>query len=124
MSYLPKGKKNLLFTITKKDFKISYFSGSGPGGQNRNKNQNCVRIYHPESGANAVGQSHKSRQQNLKEALTNLVKHGKFKIWHLRRVQEIITGQTIEDKIKKAMKPENLKVEGRDKNGKWCELND
>jgi len=121
MSHLP---KKLLFTITKKDFKISYFSGSGPGGQNRNKNMCCVRISHPESGASAVGQSHKSKQQNIKEALTNLVKHGKFKIWHLRRVQEVITGQTIEDKVKEAMKPENLKVEGRDKNGKWNELRD
>lgn len=117
-------RKDLLFTITKKDFQITYFSGSGPGGQNRNKNQNCVRIFHPESGARAVGQSHKSRQQNLKEALTSLVKDGKFKIWHLRRVQEVITGRTIEDRVKEAMEPENLKIEGRDKDGKWCELND
>lgn len=122
MSRLPKNKKELLFTITSKDFKISYFSGSGPGGQSRNRSNACVRISHPDSGAHAVGQSHKSRQQNTKEALTNLVKHGKFKIWHLRRVHEVITGKTLETRVKEAMEPKNLKVEGRDKDGKWQDL--
>lgn len=110
--------KELLFSITRKDLKITYFSGSGAGGQNRNKHQNCVRISHPESGANAVGQSHKSRPQNVKEALTNLTKNGKFKLWHTRKVQEVLTGKTIEEKVADSMSDSNLKIECR-KNGKW-----
>lgn len=112
-------KKELLFSITKKDLQISYFSGHGPGGQNRNKNKNCVRILHIDSGANAVGQSHKSRQQNLKEALNNLVKCGTFKVWHFHRVREVIEGKTIEERVAEAMRPENLRVECRGEDGKW-----
>ena len=81
--------KELLFSITKKDFQIDFFSGSGSGGQHRNKHQNCVRLYHPDSGARVTGQSHRSRQQNIKEALQNLLKNGKFKIWHMKKVEEI-----------------------------------
>ena len=33
-------------TLTRKDFEWHYFSGSGAGGQNRNKHQNCVRLMH------------------------------------------------------------------------------
>jgi protein subunit release factor A len=44
-------KKELLFSVTKKDFNVDYFSGKGAGGQYRNKHQNCVRLKHIESGA-------------------------------------------------------------------------
>ena len=34
-------QKELLFSVTKKDFSITWFSGTGAGGQYRNKHQNC-----------------------------------------------------------------------------------
>lgn len=114
--------KELLFSITKKDFKINYFSGTGGGGQHRNKHQNCVRLHHPDSGVIVTGQSHKSRKQNTKEALQNLVKHGKFKMWHTRRVNEVITGKTIEQLVEETTTPENLLIEHK-KDGKWVEGN-
>ena len=58
--------------FTKKDFKIDWFNGSGNGGQGRNKLANCCRITHIESGLSAVGQRHKSRVQNQKEAFNVL----------------------------------------------------
>lgn len=72
--------KKRVTKITRKDLDIHYFSGSGSGGQHRNKHQNCVRINHPESGATVTGQSHKERQSNLKEALQNLKGNPKFKV--------------------------------------------
>ena len=32
------------------DFKVEWYSGSGKGGQNRNKHQNCCRITHTPTG--------------------------------------------------------------------------
>ena len=111
--------RKLLFTVEKKDFDISYFSGSGAGGQHRNKHKNCVRLKHKDSGAIATGQSHKSRKQNLREALHNIVKVGKFKMWHSQKVREKLDGITLDEKVDKMMQPENLRIEGRNKDGKW-----
>jgi len=110
--------KELLFSITKKDFKIDYFSGTGAGGQHRNKHQNCVRLHHLESGVRSTGQSNRSRTANLREAFKGLVKHPQFKMWHSRKVQEILNGKSIEDMVTEQMHPGNLKVEARE-DGVW-----
>lgn len=67
-------KKELIFSATKKDFKIDWFSGTGAGGQHRNKHQNCCRITHIETGLVAVGQTERDRPSNQKIAFRNLVK--------------------------------------------------
>lgn len=48
--------------------KIDWFSGSGAGGQNRNKNQSCCRMIHEPTGLQATSQDLKSREQNKKAA--------------------------------------------------------
>ena len=112
-------RKELLFSVTKKDLTIEYFSGTGAGGQYRNKHQNCVRIKHKESGAVVSGQSHRNRQANLKEAFKNLLEHPKFKLWHNMKINEILTQKTIEQQVDEMMNPKYLKVEVKDQNGKW-----
>lgn len=112
--------KELLFSITKKDFKINYFSGTGAGGQHRNKHQNCVRIQHKESGALVTGQSSRERAANTKEAFNNLIKDPKFMIWHSRKTQEVLSGKTVEEIIKETMHPDNIKIETKIDN-KWIE---
>lgn len=64
--------KTHLRSWTRDDFEITYFSGTGAGGQHRNKHQNCVRIKDIETGLMAVGQDHKHRQRNLEDALNRL----------------------------------------------------
>lgn len=59
--------------LTKKDFRIDWFSGSGAGGQHRNKHQNCCRITHLETGLTAVGQTSRSRVTNQEIAFRNLI---------------------------------------------------
>ena len=112
--------KELLFSITKKDLDIQFFSGTGAGGQYRNKHQNCVRMTHKESGVTTTGQSNRERNANLTEAFNNLVKHPKFKFWHTAKTNEILTGKTIEKRVEESLKEENLKVEYRIDN-KWQE---
>lgn len=114
-----KSKKKLLFSVTKKDLKVEFFSGTGAGGQHRNKHQNCVRIHHKDSGATVTGQSNRNRQSNIREAMQNLVKHPKFKIWHCGQVAGALGGKTIEQIVEKQMRPMNLRVETKNENGQW-----
>lgn len=58
--------------LTKRDFRVDWFSGTGGGGQYRNKHQNCCRIVHIATGLMATGQSHRERPANQKEAFQSL----------------------------------------------------
>jgi len=116
-------EKKLLFSITKKDFKIDYFSGTGGGGQHRNKHQNCVRLHHNNSKVMVTGQSHKEQRSNMKEAFNNLVNHPKFKIWLNQKIYEVVNEKKIENVVEEMMKPENIIVEVK-KNKKWIKEGD
>ena len=113
--------KELLFSVTKNDLEIDWFSGTGCGGQYRNKHQNCCRIRHKDSGAIATGQSQRDRVSNRKEAMENLTKSPKFKAWVKVRVGEV-TGEKadIEAKVDRAMR--HLKFEVKDEAGNWKEV--
>lgn len=54
--------------LTKDDFKIDWFSGTGPGGQHRNKSNNGCRITHIETGITATCQDTRSKSENQKRA--------------------------------------------------------
>jgi protein subunit release factor A len=58
--------------LTKKDFKLEWFSGQGAGGQHRNKHQNCCRITHLESGITVNGTESRSRVENQRTAFNKL----------------------------------------------------
>lgn len=108
--------KELLFSITKKDFEIPYFSGTGPGGQHRNHHMNCVRMRHLESGASATAQDERSREQNLQNAFKRIIATPEFKVWLNRRIYDTTVDmeaqqREIERAVDRAMAEENLKVE-------------
>lgn len=46
------------------DFEIDWYSGTGKGGQHRNKHQNCCRVTHLSTGVKANGTGSRSREQN------------------------------------------------------------
>ena len=64
--------REVIFSARKKDFKIDWYSGSGAGGQHRNKHQNCCRLTHIDSGFMETGQEHRDRPSNLKCAFKKL----------------------------------------------------
>ena len=108
--------KELLFSVTKKDLDITYYSGTGAGGQHRNKCKNCVRIHHRESGVIVTGQEERSLKQNLKNAFNRLANHKKFKTWLRIKAGEMSMDREeerreIEKKVEEGMKLENLKIE-------------
>lgn len=110
------------FSLTKKDFSYQWYSGKGAGGQHRNKHQNCFRIKHIDSGVIATGQSHKERESNKKEALKNLATNPIFKSWCDNKLKEIETGKSIEEIVDNLLVDSNLKIEVKDKEGKWKEI--
>ncbi len=60
--------------LSKKDFRVEWFSGTGGGGQHRNKHQNCCRITHLATGLVATGQAGRDRPTNQRFAFTQLAR--------------------------------------------------
>ena len=115
--------KELLFSLTKKDFVVQHFKASGPGGQKRNKTSSAVRIIHPESGARAEGKEERSQTANKRNAFKRLIETKEFKSWHRKKVAEILYGKEESERwLKEMMEPSNMKIETRDpETGKWIE---
>lgn len=61
-------------TVRKSDFEIEWFSGTGAGGQYRNRHPNCCRLTHRPTGKRSTGQSNRERPANLREAFRSLAK--------------------------------------------------
>lgn len=65
-------KKAQTIEFNEKDFSIEWYSGTGAGGQHRNKHQNSCRITHLASGIVATAQT-RSRINSLDEAKTAIL---------------------------------------------------
>lgn len=59
--------------VADSDLRIEWYSGTGAGGQHRNKHQNSCRITHIPSGTVATAQC-RSRQNSLDQALSTIHK--------------------------------------------------
>ena len=57
--------------IKDKDLRIEWFSGTGAGGQHRNKHQNSCRLIHLPSGITVTAQT-RNRDSSLKQAMDDL----------------------------------------------------
>jgi protein subunit release factor A len=108
------------FSVTKKDLTVTLFSGTGAGGQHRNKHQNCIRIKHNDTGIIKTGQSSRSREANTKGAMEGLAADPRFKSFCEMKLREIEEGQTVEQVVDDMMRPENLKCEVK-LDGRWVD---
>jgi protein subunit release factor A len=109
-------EKQLLFSLTKKDFVIQTFCTGGKGGQHRNAKQNGVRIIHPASGARAEHRDGRDQGKNKAEAFEKLSETPVFKKWHkaevARRLGQVRSDEIeVERAVDLAMHDKNLKVE-------------
>lgn len=108
------------FSVTKKDFELTWFSGTGAGGQHRNKHQNSCRLKHKATGIIKTGQSSRSREANRREALHAMANDRRFISYCAIKLHEMELGITLEEQVDDMMKPENLKIEEM-VDGKWTE---
>lgn len=105
-------KKELLFSLTKKDFEIQTFRSGGNGGQNQNKRDTGVRIIHKDSGAVGESREHRTQLQNRKAAFERMVKTKEFQVWHKLKASMIMKGIfDIQKELDKQMEEKNIKVE-------------
>lgn len=101
--------KELLFSVTKKDFEITHIRGTGPGGQHKNKKRTGVRIKHKESGAVGQATEQRSQKQNQAAALYRLLETPEWLTWHRTEVARRV--MDLDKAISDLMHPRNLKVE-------------
>jgi len=116
--------KELLFSVTKKDFDIQYFCTGGPGGQSQNKTASGVRIVHKDSGA--IGECREEREQskNKKIAFKRLTSSDKFQLWLKIKTSEMLMHETIEQQLERILAPENIRTEVKDEKNRWTILKD
>ena len=74
-------KKDIIFSVTRKDLVVEYFRGSGAGGQKRNKTSSACRIKHPASGAVGEAQEERMQHVNKEVALRRMVDSRRFRMW-------------------------------------------
>lgn len=112
-------KKELIFSVTMKDFELQTFRAGGKGGQHQNKTETGVRLIHHPSGAVTESREERSQLQNKKNALKRMGQHPKFLAWVKKEAARLSGEKTVEERIEEMMRPENLKFEVRNENGKW-----
>ena len=115
-------EKQKINILSSKDLDVSYFCGSGKGGQARNKVASGVLITHKETGAQGRASDSRSQVDNKKQAFLRLLQTPKMRFWLAAKLYEIRQQETLEQTIEKDLAPENLKLEIKDENGKWIEV--
>lgn len=112
--------RDLLFTLTKKDFDVQHFCCGGKGGQKQNKTASGTRIVHSASGAVGESREERSQAQNTKIAFKRLVNTSRFKTWlRMEAGAKMLGFQNIEKLIDSMVSESNLKIEIQDEEGNW-----
>lgn len=111
--------KQRITILSLKDLEVSYYCGSGAGGQARNKVASGVMLRHAESGA--IGRASDSRSQldNKRSAWERLIVTPQMKFWLAKKVYEVKSGEKLEAEIEREMQVKNLKFEIKDSDGRW-----
>jgi protein subunit release factor B len=116
-------QKKLLFRVTRNDVRWDYYKGTGAGGQNKNKTENCVRCTHEPSGAVGKSEEGRSKDLNKRKAFERMANSKEFQAWckkeAMRRSGELAI---IEAKVDAEM-TKNTVVEVFE-DGKWVEKPD
>lgn len=106
-------------SLTRKDFEVTFYKGSGGGGQKRNKTMSGVRIKHIASGILATDCSTPSQATNKGRAFTRLSEDRRFRAWLSQAVTDKLDpGKdererelAIRRRVDNSMSEKNLKVE-------------
>lgn len=113
--------KQLLFSVTLADCKVTTFCVGGPGGSGKDTSNTGVRVEHRPTGAVGEGREHRSQRQNKIAAFRRMAETPTFKTYVKQRAARL-NPKEIEEKVDRWMDPANLVVEVRNSEGRWERL--
>lgn len=112
-------KKELIFSLTEKDFEFIYTKGSGKGGQKKNKTSSAVYCKHRDSNSHGYSEDTRSQHQNKIIAFRRCVDTPKFKAWHkIETARRTGALEKAKEEAERQMK--FIKVEVK-QDGKWVD---
>lgn len=112
-------EKQILFSLTKKDFIVEYFNPGKNGGQNANKIASACRIHHPASGAIGECKEERTQKPNRERAFKRLTESVRFQKWlKLETARQMGKLDDIEHKVEKALAEARVEIR---ENDKWVE---
>lgn len=104
--------RQLLFSLTSKDFDFSFFAVGGNGGGGKDTSNTGARCTHPASKATATSTETRSQRKNKETAFKRCAETKEFKTWHrletMRRLGQL---SEVESRVNEQMRSSNLKVE-------------
>lgn len=100
--------KELMFSLTRKDFEFDTFRAGGKGGQNQNKRDTGARCRHLASGAVGEARDGRSQKENKRAAFKRCCESKEFQTWCQVKASGL---RPIDDVVDEMMSEENLKVE-------------
>lgn len=115
--------KEKLFSVTRDDFRWDYYRGSGNGGQHKAKTSSACRCTHVESGAVGKAEDHREQPKNRQLAFERCVNSKRFQVWLKMEICRRSGEKSLEEQVEDMLKPRNIKVECKDSNGRWMEVN-
>lgn len=116
-------EKKLLFSVGLDDCDIKgVTSNRSCGGSGKDTSNNMIQLVHKPSGVRTTAQEQRSQFANKKEAFFKMAKHPKFIQWCQLEASRILGKPSIDDIVDKQMGRNNLKIEVKDENGRWKEI--
>lgn len=109
--------KQKLFSVTIHDCRVDTFRGSGKGGQNRNKRDTAVRVVHEPSGAIGTATEYRTQGLNKRAAFQRMAETKQFQKWNQIMAAKVMGIETLEDRVDRAMAPQNLLIETHTQEG-------
>lgn len=104
--------RTLLFSLTKKDFRVEFIRGTGSGGQKKNKTSSACRITHPESGAVGYAEDSRHQHENKATAFKRMFNTTQFQSWYkIKAGRAALTEDEIAAEVKRQLADKNLLVE-------------
>ena len=105
-------QREVLFSLTRKNFHFDTFRAGGKGGQAQNKKSTGVRCVHPPSGATGEARDTRSQYQNKRNAWLRCIETQTFRTWiRLEVARASVTQQEIERWVNQQMHSSNLEIE-------------